>query len=124
MIRIPTHRRPTHPGEMLLKELLNPIGLTQPEPADAIHFPYQRVNDIVNGRRSVTPGTALHLRSFIQHVRRFLDQSPGAVGYVIYSTGREVSFENYSTITHCIVKAVDFTKTPSICTQARFCSLT
>jgi len=54
MIRIPTHRRPTHPGEVLREEFLNPMGLTQRELADAIHVPYQRVNDIVNGRRSVT----------------------------------------------------------------------
>ena len=54
MVRIPTHRQPTHPGEMLLEEFLNPMGLTQRELADAIHVPYQRVNDIVNGRRSVT----------------------------------------------------------------------
>ena len=51
MIRIPTHRAPTHPGEMLLEELLRPMGLTQRELAEAIHVPYQRVNEIINGRR-------------------------------------------------------------------------
>ena len=61
MIRIPTERTPTHPGEMLLEEFLNPMGLTQRELADAIHVPYQRVNDIVNGRRGITPSTALRL---------------------------------------------------------------
>jgi len=64
MVRIPTHRQPTHPGEMLLEEFLNPMGLTQRDLADAIHVPYQRVNDIVNGRRSVTPSTALRLGKF------------------------------------------------------------
>jgi len=64
MIRIPTHRTPTHPGEMLLDEFLNPMGLTQRELADAIHVPYQRVNDIVNGRRGVTPSTALRLAKY------------------------------------------------------------
>jgi len=64
MVRIPTHRSPTHPGEMLLKEFLNPMALTQRELADAIHVPYQRINDIVNGRRSVTPSTALRLAKF------------------------------------------------------------
>jgi hypothetical protein len=49
MVRIPTHRSTTHPGEMLLEEFLNPMGLTQSELADAIHIPYQRVNDVVNG---------------------------------------------------------------------------
>ncbi len=64
MVRIPTHRSPTHPGEMLLEEFLNPISLTQRELADAIHVPYQRINDIVHGRRSVTPRTALRLAKF------------------------------------------------------------
>jgi len=64
MIRIPTHRTPTHPGEMLLEEFLNPMGLTQRELADAIHVPYQRVNDIVNGRRGITPSTALRLAKY------------------------------------------------------------
>jgi DNA-binding XRE family transcriptional regulator len=45
----------THPGEMLLEEFLNPMSLTQRELADAIHVSYQRINDSVHGRRSVTP---------------------------------------------------------------------
>ena len=64
MVRIPTHRAPTHPGEMLLEEFLNPMGLTQRELADGIHVPYQRVNELVNGRRGVTPATALRLAKF------------------------------------------------------------
>ena len=64
MVRIPTHRAPTHPGEMLLEEFLNPLGLTQRELADAIHVPYQRINDIVNGRRGITPSTALRLAKY------------------------------------------------------------
>jgi addiction module HigA family antidote len=64
MIRIPTNRTPTHPGEMLLEEFLNPMGISQRELADAIHVPYQRVNELVNQRRGVTPGTALRLARF------------------------------------------------------------
>ena len=64
MIRIPTHRAPTHPGEMLLEEFLNPMDLTQRELADAIHVPYQRINDLVHGRRGMTPSTALRLGKF------------------------------------------------------------
>jgi antitoxin HigA-1 len=64
MIRIPTHRPPTHPGEMLLEEFLHPMGITQKELADNILVPYQRVNEIVNGRRGITPGTALRLAKF------------------------------------------------------------
>ena len=61
MIRIPTHRTPTHPGEMLLEEFLKPMGITQRDLANAINVPYQRVNEIINGRRGVTPSTALRL---------------------------------------------------------------
>ena len=66
MIRIPTHRAPTHPGEMLLEEFLKPMELTQRELAQAIRVPYQRVNDIVNGRRGITPSTALRLAKFFR----------------------------------------------------------
>jgi len=69
MVRIPTHC--THPGEMLLEAFLNPMGLPQCELADAIHVPYQRVNDIVNGRRSVTPSNALRLGKFIYRHRSY-----------------------------------------------------
>lgn len=64
MVRIPTDRTPTHPGEMLLEEFLIPLGLTQRELADRIHVPYQRINDIINGRRGITPSTALRLAKF------------------------------------------------------------
>ncbi|NJN84914.1 MAG: HigA family addiction module antidote protein [Caldilineaceae bacterium] len=64
MIRIPTHRTPTHPGEMLLEEFLKPMGLTQQQLADGIHVPYQRVNELINGKRGVTPSTALRLARF------------------------------------------------------------
>ena len=64
MVRIPTHRPPVHPGEMLLEEFLLPMGITQRELADAIEAPYQRVNEIVNGKPGVTPGTALRLARF------------------------------------------------------------
>ena len=64
MIRVPTNRTPTHPGEMLLEEFLTPMSLTQRELANAIHVPYQRINDLVNGRRGVTPSSALRLAKF------------------------------------------------------------
>jgi len=49
---------------MLLEEFLVPMGLTQRGLADAIHVPYQRVNEIINERRSMTPSTALRLAQF------------------------------------------------------------
>lgn len=65
MVRVPTHRAPTHPGEMLLEEFLKPMGLTQRELADAIHVPYQRINEIINERRGMTPRTALRLSKYL-----------------------------------------------------------
>ncbi|MBI5880323.1 MAG: HigA family addiction module antidote protein [Chloroflexi bacterium] len=64
MVRIPTHRPPTHPGEVLLEEFLIPMSLTQRDLARAIRVPYQRINEIVNGRRGLTPSTALRLARF------------------------------------------------------------
>jgi antitoxin HigA-1 len=64
MVSIPTHRAPTHPGEILLEEFLRPMGLNQQTLANAIDVPYQRVNEIVNQRRGITPSTALRLSKF------------------------------------------------------------
>jgi addiction module HigA family antidote len=63
-MRIPTNRQPTHPGEMLREEFLVPMNLTQKELADSIQVPYQRINEIVSGKRGVTPSTALRLAKY------------------------------------------------------------
>lgn len=55
---IPSSRVPTHPGEILLEEFLNPMGLSQVDLAAHIGVPVQRVNEIVRGKRGVTPETA------------------------------------------------------------------
>jgi addiction module HigA family antidote len=60
---LPTHRAPTHPGEMLLKEFLEPLGVSQVEAADRMKIPFQRLNAIVKGRRSVSADTALLLEA-------------------------------------------------------------
>ena len=64
MVRVPTNRQPTHPGEMLVEEFLKPMGLTQRDLAQGIHVPYQRVNELVNRRRGLTPSTALRLAKY------------------------------------------------------------
>jgi addiction module HigA family antidote len=64
MIRIPTNREPTHPGEMLRKEFLRPMHLTQRDLAKGILVPYQRVNELVRKKRGMTPSTALRLAKF------------------------------------------------------------
>ncbi|MBT3219911.1 MAG: HigA family addiction module antidote protein [Proteobacteria bacterium] len=71
MVRIPTHRTPTHPGEMLLEEFLKPLGLTQRELAFRIHVPFQRVNELVNQKRGITPSTALRLSRFFGNTPAF-----------------------------------------------------
>lgn len=61
MVRIPTHRPPTHPGEMLREEFLAPLGMTQSELAKLLNVSFPRINEIVQGRRGMTPDTALRL---------------------------------------------------------------
>jgi addiction module HigA family antidote len=59
--RLPTHRPPTHPGEMLLEEFLKPLGITQSAFARQLGVSFPRLNEIINGKRSVTIDTALRL---------------------------------------------------------------
>ena len=60
---LPTHRPPTHPGEMLLREFLEPLGVSQVEAARRMGMPFQRLNSIVKGRRAVSADTALLLEA-------------------------------------------------------------
>ena len=64
MVRVPTHREPIHPGEILLEEFLKPMGISQRDLAGSIHVPYQRVNELINRKRGVTPSTALRLAKY------------------------------------------------------------
>ncbi len=64
MVRVPTNREPTHPGEILREEFLQPMGITQRDLAAALHVPYQRINELINGKRGITPGTALRLAKY------------------------------------------------------------
>ncbi|MCB0064554.1 MAG: HigA family addiction module antidote protein [Caldilineaceae bacterium] len=61
MLRIPTNGPPTHPGEMLLEEFLKPLGMTQRALAEQLDVSYPRVNELIHGKRGVTPDTALRL---------------------------------------------------------------
>jgi addiction module HigA family antidote len=65
MVRIPQHRPPTHPGEMLLEEFLKPLGLTQTETAKRLGISLRRLNELIVGRRSMTPDTALRLEALL-----------------------------------------------------------
>ena len=59
--RLPAERPPTHPGEMLLKEFLEPLGMSQVAFAKRLGVSFQRLNAIIRARRAVTPDTALRL---------------------------------------------------------------
>lgn len=56
---LPKKRPPTHPGEMLLKEFLEPMGITQKELAKHLGWTYARLNEIINTRRGVSAESAL-----------------------------------------------------------------
>ena len=64
MRRLPKNRRPTHPGKVLFEDFLHPLGITQREAAEHLHISYPRMNEIINGKRSVTPETALRLSRY------------------------------------------------------------
>ncbi len=58
---LPKKRPPTSPGEMLLKEFLEPLGITQVAFARHLGWTWARLNEIVNGRRGITAASALAL---------------------------------------------------------------
>jgi addiction module HigA family antidote len=55
---LPENRIPTHPGQILSREYLMPLGITQVALAAHVGVPVQRVNELVRGKRGVTPETA------------------------------------------------------------------
>jgi antitoxin HigA-1 len=55
---LPRNRIPTHPGEILSEEFLKPLGVTQVALAGHLGVPVQRINELVRGKRGVTPETA------------------------------------------------------------------
>ena len=59
--RLPAKRPPTHPGEMLLEEFLKPLGISQSTFAVRLGISFPRLNEIIRGKRGVTPDTALRL---------------------------------------------------------------
>jgi addiction module HigA family antidote len=58
---LPSHQPPTHPGEMLFEEFLKPLGLSQSSFAVRLGVSFPRLNEIIRGKRGVTPDTALRL---------------------------------------------------------------
>ena len=68
---IPLHRQPTHPGEILLHEFLEPMKLSQVEIASRMNVPIQRVNTLINGKRNMTAETALLLSKVLKTTPEF-----------------------------------------------------
>ena len=64
MIQTTKNQPPSHPGEILQKRFLAPGNITQRELSDALHVPYQRINELINQKRGITPSTALRLARF------------------------------------------------------------
>ena len=63
--------KPITPGEILLEEFLKPMGISQYRLAKDINVPARRINEIVQGKRSITPDTALRLSRFFGLSERF-----------------------------------------------------
>ena len=68
---IPKNRRPTHPEEILRFEFLEPLKLTQQQLADAIGVTRVRINEIILGKRSITPDTAFRLAKLFDTTAEF-----------------------------------------------------
>jgi addiction module HigA family antidote len=68
---IPANRIPTHPGEVLLEEFLCPMELSQSALAEHLDFPVQRINELVKGKRGVTPDTAWKLAAAFRTTPEF-----------------------------------------------------
>lgn len=63
-MRTPQNRRPVHPGEVFLEDFLEPLAITQKNAAESLKISYPRMNEIIRGKRSVTPDTALRFAKY------------------------------------------------------------
>ena len=70
-MRLPTHRPPTHPGEMLRKEFLEPMRLTQVAAARRMKMPLTRLNEIVRKKRGISADTAWSLSELLGTTPQF-----------------------------------------------------
>jgi len=68
---LPEFRIATHPGQILLAEFLEPLRLTQAELARTLHIPLNRVNELVRGKRGITPESALLFSEYFRNSPEF-----------------------------------------------------
>jgi addiction module HigA family antidote len=89
MVRVPTHREPTHPGEILLEEYLKPKELTQSAAAEKVGISLNRLNEIIKGKRGVTADTALRFAKLTGTTPHFWLNLQNALD--LYRAQREMS---------------------------------
>jgi len=87
---IPKHRKPMHPDEILLKEFLEPLGMTQVELAKTMGVPLQRVNTLIAGKRGITASTALLLARVLKTTPEFWMNLQNI--WDLYEAARELKF--------------------------------
>ena len=68
---LPKNRKPTHPGDILLQDFLIPMGISQLKLSQHLGWPYAKINEIVKGKRGVTPETALSLADIFGNSAQF-----------------------------------------------------
>lgn len=95
-MRIPKNRTPEHPGEILREDFLKPKGITQERLAKDLGISFQRVNGIVNGRRSVTAETAWLLAGYFGTSASFWLNLQNI--YDLYRTRKNVVSNKYAAV--------------------------
>ncbi|NEO83030.1 MAG: HigA family addiction module antidote protein [Spirulina sp. SIO3F2] len=65
-MRIPTHRAPTHPGEMLTEEFLRPLNLSPEDLAKSLYIPLDQLEALLKQQQSLTPALALRLAKYFE----------------------------------------------------------
>ncbi len=68
---LPKHRIASHPGEILREEFLEPLDLTQAQLSRALGIPLNRINELVRGKRGITPESAILLSSYFGNAAEF-----------------------------------------------------
>jgi len=86
----PENRVPTHPGEILREEFLVPLGQTQVALAAHIGVPIQRINELVRGKRGVTPETAWLLSQALDTTPEFWLNLQGSHDLAVNKPARKV----------------------------------
>ncbi|MGE5665506.1 MAG: HigA family addiction module antitoxin [Betaproteobacteria bacterium] len=70
-LRGASSRRPPHPGQFLESRYLEPLGISQTQLAEALGVSRRRVNELINGRRAITPDTAVRLAHYFGNDAEF-----------------------------------------------------